>query len=86
MAATRATSACRLRRWTGGEDGEVDDDDEASASPRGDADAVTVRRHAPRGETVAAAVERAVVGIALMLYAVALMVLSKTSSMSENMF
>ena len=67
MAATRATSACRLRRWTGGEDGEVDDDDEASASPRGDADAVTLRRHAPRGETVAAAVERVVVGIALML-------------------
>ena len=67
MAATRGTSACRLRWWTGGEDGVVDDDDEASASPRGDADAVTVRRHGPRGETVAAAVVGAVLGIALML-------------------
>lgn len=47
----------------------MDDDDEASASPRGDADAVTVRRHGPRGETVAAAVVRVVVGIALMLNA-----------------
>ena len=45
------------------------DDDEASASPRGDADAVTVRRHGPRGETVAAAVVGAVLGIALMLSA-----------------
>jgi hypothetical protein len=64
----------------------VDDDDEASASPRGDADAVTVRRHGLRGETVAAAVVRVVVVIALMLSARVPMVLSSTSSMSENMF
>ena len=65
----------------------MDDDDEASASPRGDADAVTVRRHAPRGETVAAAVARVVVGTLMRnVRCVASTVLSKTSSMSENMF